>query len=711
MSDAAHVAQFPVPNREDARTFLEYLDPDTNEVTFQAFTDSDARKETYERNTRTGAVVDPLAKVVHGTLDRHQATLVDLARRGAGIFVTVNRTTLRGRRNNENITEVRAYYADCDGVSEDEIRVRMLALGLTPHIIVKSSEGKWHLYWCVDGAPLEGFGATQKTLAELFGSDPSVCDLARVMRLPGFPHQKDGSKGEVACLAYTHDRANYSEDEFQRALTTALGSSPRLKRLPIDRASPPITKPRPDLVQGYNEGQRNIECARRAGSCLARGMTEREALDECLRWNEYNRPPLNEAEVQTTVASIARTHARNQPALAEGSTPTIGSPPAKLKIIRGDDLLATPAPPRRWLVERFIPAAEVTMLGGDGGTGKTTLGLQLCAACIGGGDWIGLTVNRCNVLYVSAEDPEDEIHFRLEQITGHLTISTEELRGFKLIDLAGKDATIATFEKNGLIKPTPLFNDINRAAREHNAGCIIFDAVADFFGGNENERREVRAFIGLLRGLAIELNAAVIIIAHPSVDGIKTGRGYSGSTHWNNSVRSRLYFTEPEKEDGAPPIPDLRMIELAKSNRARRGEQINVMWMDGCFVRVTPGAVENLTNAAQAEELFLRLLSKRNKQGMHVSPHRSASYAPTELAKDPGSKGFGKTALERAMHRLLDKGKIRVTSYGPPSRRTQRLEVNTEPKSDGAAGSIQPGAREPGPPAPRRPGGPGGMGG
>jgi RecA-family ATPase len=352
------------------------------------------------------------------------------------------------------------------------------------------------------------------------------------------------------------------------------------------------------------------------------------------------------------------------------------SPPPGFTIVWGDELLSTTALPRRWLVEKWVPAAEVTMLGGDGGTGKTTLALQLCLSAISGSDWIGLKVRVGNVLYVSAEDPKDEIHYRLEQITKHAKIAKEELARFRLIDLAGKDSTIAIFEKNGLIKLTRLFDEIESTAREHNVACIFFDAVADFFGGNENERREVRAFIGVLRGLALRLNASVIIVAHPSVDGIKTGRGYSGSTHWNNAVRSRLYFTDvPSEVDGLPADPDLRVIELAKSNRARRGEKIHMVWMDGRFVLASAGSIKNSKNETEAEEVFLQLLAKATKQGMHVSLYPSNSYAPTKLAKLPGSKGIGKAALEGAMHRLLDKSKIRNEPYGPPSKRRHRLVI------------------------------------
>ena len=156
------------------------------------------------------------------------------------------------------------------------------------------------------------------------------------------------------------------------------------------------------------------------------------------RWKVFAETEHNFTGLRVTVASI---YAKAREAHAPQSE--------NFKIFRGDELLATPALPRRWLVERFVPAAEVTMLGGDGGAGKTTLALQLSIAGITGSDWFGLKVNPSNVLYVSAEDPKDEIHYRLEQITKHLKINKDELERLKLIDLAGKDSTMATFEKNG----------------------------------------------------------------------------------------------------------------------------------------------------------------------------------------------------------------------------------------------------------------------
>jgi RecA-family ATPase len=411
-------------------------------------------------------------------------------------------------------------------------------------------------------------------------------------------------------------------------------------------------------------------------------MSEEQTFEECVQWDAFNDPPIGEEEVGRVVANAAKLHTRNHGTAAPNTMQT-----ADLEIIRGDELLSRPAPPRRWLVEIWMPMAETTMFGGDGGTGKTTLGLQLSLACISTGDWLGLKVAKCNVLYASAEDPADEIHYRLEQMRRHTQVAEADLARFILVDLAGKDATLATFDsKNGLIRPTPLFSKVESAAREHATGCVIFDAIADFYGGNESERREVRAFIGLLRGLAMRLNAAVVIIAHPSVDAIKTGRGYSGSTHWNNAVRSRLYFTEAAAEEGAAPNPDLKVIELAKANRAARGQKIHVMWTDGRFIATSPGSVENLTNATEAEAVFLHLLAKLDKQGRRVSPNPSSTYAPKVLAKEPGNRGIGKAALERAMPRLLDARKIHIRSYGPPSKERRCLALGPPPPAPGGSG-------------------------
>jgi RecA-family ATPase len=384
-------------------------------------------------------------------------------------------------------------------------------------------------------------------------------------------------------------------------------------------------------------------------------------------------PPQSQSSPPSGLGEFPPSLKTTQPGLNGTCAPSAG-----LKAFQVDELLSTPAPKRKWRVNPLVPQAEVTLLAGDGGGGKSTICLQLGMAGVGEKVWFGFTVEPCNVLYVSAEDPKDELHYRLEQINRHLQIPSDKLARFKIIDLSGADATtLAAFDKNGEIRKTALFDEVERIAAEHDAGLVILDAAADFFGGNENERREVRAFIGLLRGLAMRLDAAVMVIAHPSVDGMRSGRGYSGSTHWNNSVRSRLTFTDEPTDEKTPPGLEVKVLELAKSNRARRGEKIRMMWNDGQFELLAPGASGSPDADRQAKEVFLQLLKKLQTQGILVVPESGRNYAPAVMAERAGGKDIGKAWLKRAMHALLDDGLIAVEkeTTGPPSKRRRFLTV------------------------------------
>ena len=53
------------------------------------------------------------------------------------------------------------------------------------------------------------------------------------------------------------------------------------------------------------------------------------------------------------------------------------------------DLADQPVPERDWLVPGLVPSGTVTLLGGDGGTGKSLVTLQLAAAIALGTPWLG----------------------------------------------------------------------------------------------------------------------------------------------------------------------------------------------------------------------------------------------------------------------------------------------------------------------------------
>lgn len=131
-------------------------------------------------STRKDAV---LTRRLSGSIGQAFMPLKRLNAAGAGVFVTINKTDGKGVKT-ENVTGVQAFFVDTDGAD------LLPLLVLRPHIAVQSSPGRWHIYWLVADCELSQFKPIQSAIAAKFGTDKSVCDLPRVMRLPGFFHNK-----------------------------------------------------------------------------------------------------------------------------------------------------------------------------------------------------------------------------------------------------------------------------------------------------------------------------------------------------------------------------------------------------------------------------------------------------------------------------------------------------------------------------------------
>ena len=183
----------------EARKMLEMLD--CNGVfTFQTFAD---RKDSTAN----------LARVFHGTLDSCSANLQDLNKQGAGIFVTINKTDLKGR-SQSNVTDIRALFIDFDKVNPERVDT-LQALPLPPSMIVESSPNKHHAYWILGSGEiaLDDFKPLQKRLIGFFKDDgaDNIHDLPRVLRLAGFYHQKN----ERNFTRVISTGSKYSADELK----------------------------------------------------------------------------------------------------------------------------------------------------------------------------------------------------------------------------------------------------------------------------------------------------------------------------------------------------------------------------------------------------------------------------------------------------------------------------------------------------------------
>src|SRR5262249_4421085 len=154
-----------------------------------------------------------------------------------------------------------------------------------------------------------------------------------------------------------------------------------------------------------------------------------------------------------------------------------------------------PVPERQWTVKDRIPANNVTLLSGEGSVGKSILSLQLATAGILGRDWLHSLPEPGAALVVCCEDESDGLWRRLDVILRHYDASFVDIsKDMHLLALAGEETVMAAPDNKGLIQPTGLFGRIRQAARDIKPKLIVLDNSADIFGGNENDRAQVRQF-------------------------------------------------------------------------------------------------------------------------------------------------------------------------------------------------------------------------
>lgn len=272
----------------EAKFFLRTLDPLATAFHFRTFAD------------HKGAAYG-LARKFSGTFEAVALNLKELNGQGAGVFVVIN----DGGQTKDEIVRVRAVFADTDGAP-----LEPLISGLSPHLVVESSPGKWHVYWLTtDDFPLEHFASVQLAIAKKFGTDPAVKDLPRVMRLPEFNHCK-GEPVPVRLLIVNADLPRYTFDELVHGLDLDLQGTAQPGNV--------TTKMNSEAAAGIGgfavpadgsigEGHRNAFLASAAGWLMRQGIKGNGLADMLKVFNSAKcSPPLPIGEVEKIARSVGR---------------------------------------------------------------------------------------------------------------------------------------------------------------------------------------------------------------------------------------------------------------------------------------------------------------------------------------------------------------------------------------------------------------------
>lgn len=170
--------------------------------------------------------------------------------------------------------------------------------------------------------------------------------------------------------------------------------------------------------------------------------------------------------------------------------------------------------PVSWLIKGVLPAAELAVVYGASGSGKSFFVLDMVAAIARGIEWRGRKTRQCPVVYIAAEGAS----------------------GFRARTLAygrHQDADLTTMPFHVLPSAVDLVDGYLELCEDieqiGGAGIVVVDTLSAVTPGlDENTGRDMGQLVNACRQVHAATGALVILVHHSGKDAEQGARGWSG---------------------------------------------------------------------------------------------------------------------------------------------------------------------------------------
>jgi putative DNA primase/helicase len=359
---------------------------------------------------------------------------------------------------------------------------------------------------------------------------------------------------------------------------------------------------------------------------------------------------------------------------------TPATPPPMLKPVSVGDVLTNPAPPPLFVWDGYLPRGVVALLGAHGGAGKSTIALMLGVCAALGRPLFGVHTAQCKTLFLSLEDGAHIVRHRLAGICRHWGIDPVELDEKLHIVDGTENPELFSADGRGAGETTTTHHEVRKLVQSEGVGLVVVDNASDAYGGDEINRRQVRAFMRALVEVARLTNCAVLLLAHVDKNTSRNrkaegGEGYSGSTAWHNSARSRLFMTRTE--DGT------LTLEHQKSNLSKTREPLTLDWPEGGFPQAMGASGNPLAESTQYAQgradddraiKLLAIVAEFESRGQFCSPIATArNNVHAMLKSEPAYQRLKLNAdgCKRIVNQCQRAGWIESVEYRTHDRKTR----------------------------------------
>lgn len=352
---------------------------------------------------------------------------------------------------------------------------------------------------------------------------------------------------------------------------------------------------------------------------------------------------------------------------------------ARTPAIDWSSLSGKDPPSREWAIDHWLGMGHVTLLSGLGGIGKSLLSQQMASTLCLGLPFLDTVPMPRKVLLWAGEDDETELWRRQHAIARTMQVDLSQFQGELFVHaMDDQDCTLMD-SVYGEMMPTGVVDQLTAQVNDYKADVVILDNISRLFGGSENNRHDVTSFMSLLMRAGGERKPAILLLGHVSK---AVASEFSGSTAWENAVRSRLWFSD-KKPDEAPSEteeqadPTIRYLARRKANYSAKDMRV-LHYAEGAFSVERNGIDTGIIGAIgkrNAERVIIRGIAAVEKLGHTPSDSPCANYLPKLLMEYRLNDGFSKADLTSAMKRVIGDGTVTRRPERTGNRSSERIRL------------------------------------
>jgi hypothetical protein len=468
--------------------------------------------------------------------------------------------------------------------------------GTTPYV-------RGHAYWRLEEPVrnLQAWRDVQQSISAVLGTDPTVVNPSRIMRVAGtvsWPNADKQGRGYIPELVtlrteFSTDREPVPFERMMRAFPASAVRTPAVQtamaglQIDLGRQAMDRALAQQDVLAG-NNWHHNV--VRLVASYVSKGLADAEihaitdnftlsgytvddtrnevqkAIDSARGKGFAPTPDPALAPIERSVSALPPSAQAAPSEAGETSPPTWPTPVQAI-----NELLL---PRRQWIYARDYIRGFVSVTASAGGIGKTSLTMVEGMAVACGRPLLGEDVHEsCRVWILNLEDDRNEMLLRLAAAMRHYGVTHEEIADRLYLDAEDTIEVVMAVEgREGLQQNDALLAYMIQKVKDLGIGLVILDPFVSSHLVNENSNSSIQAVTAMFRKLARETGCGVHIVHHvrkgngddATIDSVRGAGSLIGAAR-SARVINRL----TEKEALRLGVPDLEAAGIFRVDNGK----------------------------------------------------------------------------------------------------------------------------------------------